>query len=58
LHKPTMHNMMAIFNAIDAREPTVFMVEEARTSRLLDAARLLPVILTGSSYVDCVEFMF
>ena len=58
LHKPTMHNMMAISNAIDAREPTVFMVEEARTNRLLDAARLLPAILTSSSYVDCVEFVF
>ena len=58
LHKPTMHNMMAISDAIDAREPTVFMVEEARTSRLLDAARLLPSILTSSSYVDCVEVMF
>ena len=53
-----MHNMMAISNAIDAREPTVFMVEEARTNRLLDAARLLPSILTSSSYVDCVEFVF
>ena len=53
-----MHNMMVISDAIDAREPTVFMVEEAQTSRLLDAARLLPAILTGSSYVDCVEFMF
>ena len=49
---------MAISDAIDAREPAVFMVGEAQTSRLLDAARLLPVILTGSSYVDCVEFMF
>ena len=58
LHKPTMHKMMVISDAIDAREPTVFMVEEARTNRLLDAARLLPTILTGSSYVDCVEFVF
>ena len=58
LHKPTMHNMMAISNAIDAREPTVFMVGEARTNRLLDAARLFPAILTGSSYVDCVEYLF
>ena len=58
LHKPTMHKMMAISDAIDAREPTVFMVEEAQTNRLLDTARLLPAILTGSSYVDCVEFMF
>ena len=58
LHKPTMHDMMAISDAIDAREPTVFMVEEARTNHLLDADRLLPAILTGSSYVDCVEFVF
>ena len=58
LHKPTMHNMMAISDAIDARDPAVFMVEEAQTSRLLDTARLLPDILTGSSYVDCVKFMF
>ena len=58
LHKPTMHKMMAISSAVDAREPTAFMVEEARTNRLLDAARLLPAILTGSSYVDCVEFVF
>ena len=58
LHKPTMHIMMAISDAIDAREPTVFMVEEARTNRLVDAAKLHPAILTGSSYVDCVEFMF
>ena len=58
LHKPTMHDMMAISDAIDASEPTVFMVEEARTNRLLDAARLLPSILTSSSYVDCVEFVF
>ena len=57
LHKPTMHNMMAISDAINAREQTVFMVEEARTSRLLDAAKLLPAILTGSSFVDCVEFV-
>ena len=57
LHKPTMHNMMRT-DAIDAREPTVFMVEEAQKSRLLDAARLLPSILTSSSYVDCVEFVF
>ena len=53
-----MHKMMAISNAMDTKEPTVFMVEEARTNRLLDAARLLPAILTGSSYVDCVEFVF
>ena len=58
LHKPTMHKMIAISDAINAREPTVFMVEEAQTSRFLDAARLLSVILTGSSYVDCVEFVF
>ena len=58
LHKPTMHIMMALSGAIDTREPMVFMVEEARTSRMLGAARLLPVILTGSSYVDCVEFVF
>ena len=49
---------MAIFDAIDAREPTVFMVEEAQSNRLLDAAKLLPAILTGSTYVDCVEFVF
>ena len=49
---------MAISDAIDAREPTVVMVEEARINRLLDAARPLPAILTGSFYVDCVEFIF
>ena len=53
-----MHNMMAISDAIDAREPTVFMVEEARTNHLLDAARVLSSILTSSSYVDCVEVVF
>ena len=53
-----MHNMMVISDAINAREPTVFMVEEARTNRLLDAARLILAILTSSSYVDCVEFVF
>ena len=53
-----MHKMMVISYDIDAREPTVFMVEEARTNHLLDAARLLPAILTCSSYVDCVEFVF
>ena len=58
LHKPTIHKMMAISNAMDARELTVFMVEEARTNSLLDAARLLPAILTGGSYVDCVDVMF
>ena len=58
LHKPTMHKMMAISNSIDARESAVFMVEEAQTNRLLDAARLLPAILTSSSYGDCVEFVF
>ena len=49
--------MIAISDAIDARERTVVVVEEAQTNRLLDAAKLLPVILTGSSYVDCVEFI-
>ena len=49
---------MVISNAIDARDTTVVMVEETRTNRLLDAARLLPSILTRSSYVDCVEFVF
>ena len=58
LHQPTMQKMMAISNVINAREPTAFMVEEARASRLLDAARLLPAILTGGSYVDCVEVVF
>ena len=45
---------MAISDAIVAGGPTVFMVEEERTSRWLDAARLLPAIFTGGSYVDCV----
>ena len=58
LHKPTMHKMMATSNAINASEPAVFMVEEEQTSRLLDVARLLPVILTRSSYVDCIEVVF
>ena len=53
-----MHDMMAISDAIDASEPTVFMVEKVRTNRLLDAARLLSAILTSSSYFDCVEFVF
>ena len=50
--------MMAISNAIDARELRVSMVEEAQKKHLLGAAKLLPVILTGSSYVGCVEYMF
>ena len=58
LHKPTMHKMMVISDAINARDPTVFMVEEAQTNRLIDAARLLPSMLASSSYVDCVEFVF
>ena len=45
LHKLTMHTIMAISDAIDAREPTVFVVEEARANHLLDADRLLPSIL-------------
>ena len=49
---------MVVSDAIDAREPMVFMVEEAQINYLLDAAKFLPVILTGSSYVDCVELMF
>ena len=53
-----MHKMMVISDTINAREPTVFVVGEARTKHLLDAARLLPAILTGSSYVDCVELVF
>ena len=53
-----MQKMMAISDAIDAREPTVFMVEKARTNRLLDAAVFLPAILTGDSYVDCAEVVF
>ena len=53
-----MDKMMVISDAIDAREPTVFMVEEARTNHLLGAARLLTAILTGSSYVDYVESVF
>ena len=47
--------MLTISDAINARDPKIFMVEEARTSHLLDAAKLLPAILTGSSYVDCVS---
>ena len=53
-----MQKMMAISNVINARELTAFMVGEARASRLLDAAVLLPTILTGGSYVDCVEVVF
>ena len=53
-----MQKMMAISNVLNARELTAFMVEEARASRLLDAARLILAILTSSSYVDCVEFVF
>jgi hypothetical protein len=53
-----MQKMMAISNVINAREPTAFMVEETQTSRLLDAAKLLPAILTGGSYVDCIEVVF
>jgi hypothetical protein len=53
-----MHKMIAISDAINAMERTGFMVEEARTSQLLDAARFLPAILTGGSSVDCVEFIF
>ena len=45
-------------NAIDDREPMVFMVEEAQKIHLLDAAKLLSVVLTGSSDVDCTESMF
>jgi len=58
LHRRTMQKMMAISNVLNARELTAFMVEEARASRLLDAARLILAILTSSSYVDCVEFVF
>jgi hypothetical protein len=57
LQKLTMQKMMATSDAIDAGEPNVFMVGEAQTSHLLGTAKLLPAILTGSSYVDCVEFM-
>ena len=56
--RTTMQLMRAISDAIDAREPTVFMVEKARSSLLLDAAKLLPAILTSSSFVGCVEYMF
>ena len=51
---------MAISDAIGAREPTVFMAEEAQTNHLLDAVKLHPVTLTGSSstYVGCVEYIF
>ena len=58
LHRRTMQKMMAISDVINARELTAFMVEEARASLLLDAAVLLPAILTGGSYVDCVEVVF
>ena len=53
-----MQIMVVISGAINDREQTVFMVEETQTNRLLDTARLLTVILTGSSYVDCVEIVF
>ena len=53
-----MQTMVVIANVIDARELTIVIVEEAQTNHLLDAARLLPSILTSSSYVDCVELVF
>ena len=49
---------MAISGGIDNMEPTVFMVEEAQLNHLLETAKLLPVILTGSFYVDCVDYKF
>ena len=57
MHKPIVTVLMAISDAIVAGGPTIFMVEEAQTNHLLGADNLLPAILTGSSYVDCVEFM-
>jgi hypothetical protein len=35
------------FNAINARELTVFMVKDALTDHLLGVAKLLPSMLTG-----------
>ena len=58
IHKPTIQTMMAISDTINAGELTAIMVEEVRTNHLLAAAELLRAIWTGSSYVDCVEFMF
>ena len=49
---------MEISNAINAGDLTVVMVEEGWKNHALDAAELFPAIWTGSSYVDCVEFMF
>ena len=50
--------MMAISNAIDTGELMVVMVEEVQPNHLLDAVELLPIIWTGSSYVDSVKFTF
>ena len=58
MHKPTMQNMMELYNVTNAGELTVVMVEEVQTNYLLDPAELLHTMLTRSSYVDCVEFMF
>ena len=43
-----MQIMMVISEAINDREPTVFMVEEAQTNHLLDTTKLLPAMLNGS----------
>ena len=58
LRKLTIHIMMVISDAIGSRKPTVFVLHEAQRNKLLDAVKLLPAMLIGSSYVDCVEFMF
>ena len=52
-----MQMMMTISDTINVREPMVFMVEEAQINQLMDAAMLLLILLTGISYIDCVEYM-
>ena len=58
LHTLTMQIMMTISDAITARKPTVFIVEEVWRNHLRGADKLRPVILAGSSYVECVGLMF
>ena len=54
-HKPTMLINVEISDTIEPREPGAFMVEEAQTSHVRVATKLLPSILIGSSGVDSVE---
>ena len=48
LREPTMQIILLISDAIEAMEPMVFVVEEVQTNILLDAAKLLPVMLHDS----------